>query len=461
MNPSRPTMQQQASITDLPSELLLMIFKLVHSLVPPAGKHAYFDGWLAKEDFPNLTFPYNLSSVCRTWQDVMSLVPEFWTRLVVYVDVPWQPASLQEQLKWSKNLPFELILTKKNPDDNLKHPLEQRRTQSSVTTLMSQINRCTSFSILHLQSSSSLPSIATDFTHPANNLQTLRLDCQRDDGNKSFARSITDAPDVLSCSKLSQLFVDGENFLSLCLHTPTWFDAVTHLSVAHYDRASRGAGFSMTRFLATLSEMKQLSHLAIEDVDFGHFGRAVKTELPNLKVLELVSQNDIDKLFDRMNIDYEEAESLEELNIRFCELKCPSNSLLPNSDILCLEHVYCPDASKQAIVRYLYDWGGGVAEIDDCPFVNDIIWMIGLRGFGYLGWSNLFELSILNCRNLSISTLRETIAIRNSGYVQSGDTSFAITQLYLSGDVPGLSAEDVDFFTKHVECFEWEGSETD
>ncbi|KAL0954443.1 hypothetical protein HGRIS_003420 [Hohenbuehelia grisea] len=459
MNPSS-RLKQQASITDLPSELLLIIFKIVHSFVPSAERSRHYYGWRSKRRFITLDFPYNLSSVSRTWQEVMSLEPEFWTRLIVYVDVQWQPASLQEQLEWSKNLPFELILTKKNPDDHLEHPLEQRHTYSSVATLMPHMHRCTSFSILSVQSSSTLPSIATDFTHPANNLRMLRLECQTDDSKKSFANSITDAPDLLSCSQLTQLFIDGENLLSLCLHTPKWLYGVTHLSVAHYNKASRGTEFSMTEFLSTISEMVELTHLAIEDVDFGYFGRAVKTRLPDLQVLELVSQSNIDMLFDRIDTyDILNHSTLEELNIRNCHLKCPSNSSpLHTAQVLRLENVDCLGASKREIAKYMGLWGGSVVQIDRCPIVNDIVWMIGQRGLGNFNWYNLFDFNILNCPGLSISTLRQTITKRNKEYVRSGSRYDAITQLRLSGDVPALSPEDVEFFAKHVECFEWADS---
>jgi len=51
-------------------------------------------------------FPYALASVCKQWCDLMLLVPEFWTRLVIFVDSQLTPiADLCAQLSASRVIP--------------------------------------------------------------------------------------------------------------------------------------------------------------------------------------------------------------------------------------------------------------------------------------------------------------------------------------------------------------------
>ncbi|EDR08281.1 uncharacterized protein LACBIDRAFT_327388, partial [Laccaria bicolor S238N-H82] len=58
-------------------------------------------------------FPYALASVCKQWYDLMLLVPEFWTRLVVFVDSqPTSTTDLRAQLSASRDRTKRLALCK-------------------------------------------------------------------------------------------------------------------------------------------------------------------------------------------------------------------------------------------------------------------------------------------------------------------------------------------------------------
>ena len=117
----------RASVASLPAELLLFIFKNVYvetrqglSMIWPhewceglsecncKPNEPYLTEWNDNTDLKSPSvFPYALSSVCKAWYDVMLLVPEFWTRLVIFLDnQPTAIAELRSQLSASRDLPF-------------------------------------------------------------------------------------------------------------------------------------------------------------------------------------------------------------------------------------------------------------------------------------------------------------------------------------------------------------------
>jgi len=88
----------ESVVSSFPAEVLLIIFKLVYH-----EEHYRFDDDMSEEDIlsPSL-FPYSIAAVCPYWREVMALVPEFWTRIVIPVDQHPTPLPAVEcQLAWS------------------------------------------------------------------------------------------------------------------------------------------------------------------------------------------------------------------------------------------------------------------------------------------------------------------------------------------------------------------------
>src|ERR1700733_5612324 len=77
-----------ASISHLPAELLLIIFKLVYATTSQLYQPSSL-----------------LASVCTIWRDVMSLVPEFWTHIFIHLDSEmFSIEDISAQLQWSRSL---------------------------------------------------------------------------------------------------------------------------------------------------------------------------------------------------------------------------------------------------------------------------------------------------------------------------------------------------------------------
>ena len=58
--------------------------------------------------------PYAIASVCSFWRDVASLIPNFWTRMVIFLDLTrYQSAAIKSQLSWSRDLPLDITMSRR------------------------------------------------------------------------------------------------------------------------------------------------------------------------------------------------------------------------------------------------------------------------------------------------------------------------------------------------------------
>ena len=101
---------------DLPTELLIEIFNYVYlGIRVPVGDTGIMG--LDPDDDPlsPSIFPYSLSSVSERWREIMSAVPEFWTRLVVFVDSsnPTSLSNFRSEIEWSQNLSLSVTIIRR------------------------------------------------------------------------------------------------------------------------------------------------------------------------------------------------------------------------------------------------------------------------------------------------------------------------------------------------------------
>jgi hypothetical protein len=86
-----------ASISHLPAELLIIIFKLVYATTSPFYQPISL-----------------LASVCTIWRDVMSLLPEFWTDILIHLDSEtFSIEDISAHLQWSRSLTIHVSITSK------------------------------------------------------------------------------------------------------------------------------------------------------------------------------------------------------------------------------------------------------------------------------------------------------------------------------------------------------------
>jgi len=261
-----------ATVEHLPPELLGIIFHHVHddirsfaedfdaSLAPPfsdsvpstdlvladAGKRATAnDQRVELINFARCPefFPYNCARVCTKWRNILSSYPAFWTRIVLFIDS--QPTSLSiadERLRWSRNLPIDVIITYRPELPDLSNKQQRRWIGSLMDVLLPHIGRCR---MLHVDafSSSSLPSFQFQpgVHYKAPFLTDLSFSCEQDDQNSPSdfnytthddddQNSLTDLKYLpFSCLSLKNVTIDGLTFRRACNNDTHWLNAQSHI----------------------------------------------------------------------------------------------------------------------------------------------------------------------------------------------------------------------------------------
>ncbi|KAL0954446.1 hypothetical protein HGRIS_003422 [Hohenbuehelia grisea] len=373
----------------------------------------------------------------------MSLVPKFWTRLVIFIDQDY-PAPLKDQLEWSKNLPFEILCTKRVPD--VVHPMEGRNIQACISDLAAHLSRCTNLFLIDIQYTSTLPSVITDLTADAASLQTLRLECREVDGRKSISTWSAELA-RFSCPSLSRLSLDGANFMSAFVSKTFDLQRITHFAVAHYCAAVRGTAFPTDILLDALSQMLQLTYLVIEDIDFSQIEASRSVALPLLQSLFLIS---LPKPMELLNCIETEHDVFCGIYLSDCHPPVThgmDNMTIPITEFLHLVNINYSDSDVDIPSISLFGWDARRFRIERSDTVSDIVQTLGHDINGQYAMEALYGITIIDCPTLSIPVLRETIAIRST-------LSQPIEDLLLGGDLP-LSEEDIQFFYDHVPVFDW------
>ncbi|KAH7914480.1 hypothetical protein BJ138DRAFT_1000046, partial [Hygrophoropsis aurantiaca] len=99
--------------------------------------------WIPADPLSPSYFPLALAQVCKTWRDVMASVPEFWTRLVIFVDDEPTPLDVVESwLEWSGDLPLEILVTRRLDRFKGDDPEEGERVEGVLDLLYDHIERC-------------------------------------------------------------------------------------------------------------------------------------------------------------------------------------------------------------------------------------------------------------------------------------------------------------------------------
>ncbi|KAH7929398.1 hypothetical protein BV22DRAFT_135355 [Leucogyrophana mollusca] len=187
------------SINTMPTELLLMIFKGVYAAhrTGQVGSQSdpnsnsdsdsdsdsdSSDDWIPADPLSPSYFPLALTRVCTAWRDIMSTVPEFWTRLVIFVDNDPTPLSQVESwLEWSRDLPLDILVTRRPDRFEEDDPDENDRVDCLIDVIYGDIERCQRL-CFDVILASSLPPLDI-FNHlVAPHLATFTLECRVDDG---------------------------------------------------------------------------------------------------------------------------------------------------------------------------------------------------------------------------------------------------------------------------------------
>lgn len=439
----------RASVEFLPPELLAIIFKLVHE----KSYNPVTKSWYQVADLSSpRTFPYALASVCQIWRDIMSTVPEFWTRIIVFIDSNPSLSNLASHLEWSRDLLFQVTATRQSPSENTDDG-EEAQVRKAVDILGPHLHRCSSleFNVIY---SSSLPSVYADILYDrvCPDLGAIIFNFRIGDGPRS--RSRLDRHRGRPLPALTSVTLDGFNFVDLCDHHSDWLHGLREVSISHftyseYDRYT----FSFYDAFLVLSDVV---HLKLSSVDFTY--DAVDdyndllpfSKLSSLELEDLSSELTRKVLLHCGHVNY--------VAITHCAIGEISGIEL-NAFQLILEDI----PASGDLSRFLCQWSGVELTIRNCPGFNDSVlekWSTRTSDDDFNS-PLLSALTIHDCPNFSVELLKHLVEVRMEQCERSGGTEVGghppLSFLEVTGRRPLLSDEELKWFLKNVESFDkWE-----
>ncbi|KAL0952151.1 hypothetical protein HGRIS_008768 [Hohenbuehelia grisea] len=442
-----------ASIISLPAEILLMIFKIVHTVsdgcnFPPRG---------ALNRFPN-----SCARVCKYWMQVMSSFPPFWSFIVFIIDDE-EPcfSSLADQIQWTGNLRFGLRIDRRSQVIN--HDLEAPRIDEAIRALLPHISRCRSICISAPYTSGLMPLIR-GLPGSKVDLIYLVLDCNFNDvGGSPAGMSATPCAPLL-CPSLSTLRLSGHGLLSLCRNIENPCCDLRQLVEL---KLGSGDGirypFPADIFLNALRQISQLETLEISNLELSCEDEdAVSEIMLNLQHLRSLTLSDLDLTTFRYIVISVYPRYVEDLSFT----RCSWGAIVV--DFLNSRHVYLEDITDcHDLENYLESWQGISMTLKNCPdIVEELCKLIRQKepdGIHFRCHS-LRYLKIVDCPTLPVDSLRESIAARNSDDppwdpAVNGPASPFINSVVVLGDVPSLSPEDFAWFESKTMHFRWGGED--
>ncbi|KAF5381618.1 hypothetical protein D9615_005408 [Tricholomella constricta] len=463
---SKKIQRHPATIEDLPAKLLAKIFHVVHSesvaeLSRPPTDDPYDKKWFLRPEFVLPRFPDTLIRVSAHWHDIISSIPEFRTNIVFAIDIvkPIPIFEIQSSLDQSFDLPLDILIT--------RCPGSARPTSDEETAVLSPLvalfaphfHRCRSLSFYGIHSSA-LPQLGRDLSGTLPSLVTLRLECEIDDGDASP----TFAWQSISCPKLDTLTLDGHNFVNMTNMNRSWplqFPELKSLSIVHLKPSSNegemvnGERISLYGFLDVLVDGSlRLEYLRLRDVELTNpYSEEFFVDLSLKKALVL---EDLSRSF--------VYELLFSLKLRSAELhvsRCSLNAMgrLPPTLALRLEEI----GEFDNVAGHLKDWQGTSLTFVRCMgFGDDFLDMLAAVG-SYSGAAHLSRLTIMDCPNFTVDSLKRMIGSRNKK-VEEGDVwpgPPALEELVVTGKGPAVDTADAEWLRSRLKYLHWRVAEVD
>ncbi|KAL6309447.1 hypothetical protein BKA93DRAFT_760152 [Sparassis latifolia] len=491
-------MTHNATIHDLPDDVLLLIFKAVYSMsrkYPGRDNRSVSIFEADKNDViwqdedvssPSNLFPDSLVPMCRLWKDTLSSVSAFWTRLVIFVDERPTPLSaITSRLALAAERALEIKLTRRHgswPDADLS---EQARVNAVISFLSAHMSRWKTLrlDVLH---SSSVPRPHVAMHGDAANLVDLRLHSRlkdapllaycsslviqaTDDSNRMPTTHILETDieigppltvttnqrhinQQLRAPRMSELQLDGVIFFASYSCAPVTWMSVRKLTVTHCVSPPSGM-FTANMLLTCLNTMPSLRELTLVEVALEFYEEA----MPALVHcgLQRCTFVDIPEQMLAALVGLLQNSELTSLTVKRCSMRRWAPGQWPLSS-LTLEGINKSDDVLEA----LRAWPPRVLTVENCAGFDKII-LAALADPYIFTCPGMQVLELSDCQGISSRELRMMIEGRQGGIGDDDavdpDVGF-ISTLRVTG-CGELDPNDKVFFQEHafLRQVEWDG----
>lgn len=371
----------------------------------------------------------------------MGMEPEFWTRIIIFVDSSeFSLSSISSHLSYSRQLPIDIRVTKKTPHllpTSEAH--ENLRLQKITDIIKPYTHRCHSLRY-EVTYTSSLPQISTHLQGTFPFLTDLRLEASK------ASETIRIPPAIewdIQCPSLVCLVVDGLNFIDISKNARVLLDKpqrkyepFARIAVSHLRQPTCDAQkFSLSDIFLHISKAYTLQFEDL-DVDWDVDATYDVLDFPS-PILTLVDLNS--GITFAILSSYEYTSSLEIIRCHLNMLAC-----IPYAEFLTLDGI--DDSESLAIL--LPEWDGHNLVMRNCPGFDDSV----LKAIGTCGYPtpSLCDLSIVNCFNFSTAVLRDTVEHCITNNHNNGGI------ISVSGrNVPAMTAQEKEWFVAEDIYLHW------
>lgn len=448
---------QTAPILRLPSETLVRIFEEVYL----ASCDTNLDFAPSQKLSDPALFPRCLANVCKRWKRVVWSVPQFATRVMVFVDEPIVLNDLSAEFKASKSLLINVFIVRRNYPDADR--MEKSAVRLVVKTLSPYIARCQVlvFDLIH---STSLPHI-TDFSGTAPKLRTLRVKSRMADHIEdvrilSQRKSLKHK--MFLCSSLQYLDLHGHIFLG-ALRIPKWLESIRklsrkQLSVSHIHGLGLSPSFDLRLLMLSLAQLGHLTKLYLCDIELDTtsclHGAPATIFIQNFELVDL-SRNFISGFIGAYKNDID----VTNLTVRRCQLGKFEYFSAWN---LSMEDI----PPEEDISQFVSRWDGYSLRVENCKGVDDrlleTLCTINPRDKRFYA-PTLRELQITFTKEapsaVSVEGVKEFVLRRmeetKKYHILEPNRPLPMHSVHVYGPGPPITPKDKAWLEDNLEAFTW------
>ena len=417
-----------ASISDLPVELLLTIFKSIYDddtrmndlrddfFVEGYSEQSSHGSIRIEDDLHSPTlFPMTVAFVCHHWRDVLAKSPEYWNRVVF--EVGRDPTPLLDAFSWSKDQILDVLVWNRIPDLTAAgKALENERVSAITQSLIPHFHRCSSISY-EVTYASSLPPITTLFQTEPHVLRQLVFDPRVDDIQYDHPIKLEDPNiPIVPFASLAVLWLSARLFIDLGRVNPSWLhnlrsDAYLTLTLSQFrfqqQRYKDDKSHSLPEFLNHLAAMPQPEVLRLRNLSLTYEPGMSTTDptysvKPTSLFLENLGESFLAEFFERTIL------SCDNLFINRCTIPWidrPLNPTYLHLDNMGYIHNIC---------NILWAWQGSHLSLDSCAsFDEDLLDRLEDEGRHWC-LKTLTDLTLKDCINFTSAGLRKLIMLQRA-----------------------------------------------
>ncbi|KAF9011745.1 hypothetical protein BDQ17DRAFT_785709 [Cyathus striatus] len=442
-----PLIPKKSAIADFPTELLLIIFRFIYlSITTPCYDECHVCDFISPkkhrlwpEDIrlkPGALFPHDTARVCKHWQAVLAAEPEFWARLVVFIDSEEVP-DMKSYLQLSSPFPVDAIIKRRyETRQRISTDTERRRMGSIVEAIRPEFDRFHHLWILNVHRDS-IALVLSNIGETSEMLQTIVLEPDlttiSEEDNVVDELGSTRLHKPLYCPNLFSLVVDGQNFNILNQDRGGDFTAGAAVDpIDAINGMDRQHSLHLKRIKLPQESMIHVAHLRVDYV-----------------TLEELSSETVETFLRRTNL-------FQLHTFELCHCEIDPKQELPDCWTIIFGSI--PSNPRNSSIHFgnLAPWRGTELKFS-CHdgFNDDFLRMLGTPGAdGTMPCGNVRRLVVDNCKGFSIAAMKGMI-LKRMEFVSVGtlhDTSIvslAVTAEYLPNE------EDVSWFLGHVDQFSW------